>query len=70
MQNQEPSEEQEEATHTSKSIINQGTTTLFDHNAQVHPHMLQRENKAEERLPKKARASSPRHPEKENIVET
>jgi hypothetical protein len=40
--------------HPRKQIYyNQGTTNLFEHNAQVHPHMLQRENKVEERLPKK-----------------
>jgi hypothetical protein len=52
MQNQEPSEEQEEATDASKPIINQGATTLFDHSTQVHPHMLQRDTKVKERLPK------------------
>jgi hypothetical protein len=39
-------------TDAGKPIIEQGTTNLLGHNAQVHLHMLQRENKAEERLPK------------------
>jgi hypothetical protein len=35
-------------TDAGKPIIEQGTTNLLGHNAQVHLHMLQRENKAEE----------------------
>jgi hypothetical protein len=46
MQDQEPSEEQVVATDAGKPIIEKGTTTLLGHSAQVHLHMLQRENKA------------------------
>jgi hypothetical protein len=52
MQDEEPSEEQVEATDAGKPIIEQGTTILLGHSAQVHLHMLQRENKVEARLSK------------------
>jgi hypothetical protein len=52
MQDQEPLEEQAVATNAGKPLIEQGTATLLGHSAQVHLHMLQRENKAEARLSK------------------
>jgi hypothetical protein len=45
MQDQEPPEEQAEATKAGEPLTEQGTTTLLGHTAQVDIHMLQRENK-------------------------
>jgi hypothetical protein len=47
MEDEEPSEEQAEATDAGKPLIEQGAANLLGHNAQVHLHTLQRENKAE-----------------------